>query len=86
MAPCHERWLHAYDARAYLARPAAPRTKGLLHRDRSLARDRPAAGPAAQHGCMTATGAAVGAPDTSNLHAPRVPADLVHCCGPLRHR
>ena len=44
MAPCHERWLHAYDARAYLARPTAPRTKGLLHRDRSLARDRPAAG------------------------------------------
>ena len=44
MAPCHERWLHAYDARAYMARPVAPRTKGLLHRDRSIARDRPAAG------------------------------------------
>jgi hypothetical protein len=43
MARCHERWLHAYDAWAYLARPAASRREGLLHRDRSLARDRPAA-------------------------------------------
>ena len=44
MAPCNERWLPAYNACSYLARPAVPRTKNLLHRDRSLARDRPAAG------------------------------------------
>ena len=68
-----------------MARPAAPRTKGLLHRVCSLTRDRPAAGKLL---CMAALRLQVLQSEhpIRRICTLQVPTDLVHRCGPLRHR